>query len=91
MNTVEKLRQIRETECDGRKTFGEKINVSMNTIKKYEERNTPPKWEVIEAILKVWPEYTMWLIHDETNAESGQVSPDIKRENLQIGNQKEVS
>lgn len=79
---VEKLRQIREFECSGRKEFAEKTTISIRTIEVYEQRGSSPRTEAVKLILKKWPEYTHWVMLDEVNPEIGQVSVDIKRKAL---------
>lgn len=79
---VENLRQIREFECSGRKEFSDMTDVSIRSIEVYEQRGTPPKLEIIKKILKIWPEYTHWIMLDEVAPDIGQVSVDIKRKAL---------
>lgn len=88
INISEKLRQIRETENQSRQEFSEKIGKSKDTITNYEVRKSTPRTELIVEVLKVWPEYTLWLMTDKTEPEVGQISPEIKR--IAEENQREV-
>jgi transcriptional regulator with XRE-family HTH domain len=37
------------------------------------------KWEEVEAICKLMPEYSYWLTSGKTAPESGQISPEIEK------------
>lgn len=74
----EKIREIRETEGLGRTAFEKKTGISRRTIETLENQGKEPRGNVLKTICKTWPEYTLWLMTDTTNAAAGQVSPDMK-------------
>lgn len=82
---TEKIRQIREAETSGRAEFSQLIGVPKKTLENIELTGRAPKGEMLEAICQQWPEYTLWLMTDQTDKANGQVSPrdeNIKRINM---------
>lgn len=73
-----KVRLIREAETAGRAEFSQIIGVAKKTIESIEQSGRPPKGEMLEAICRRWPQYTLWLMTDQVNTELGQISPDQK-------------
>ncbi|BBL72789.1 hypothetical protein MoryE10_33950 [Methylogaea oryzae] len=39
----------------------------------------------IQAIRKLWPQYTYWIVTGETLPESGQISPQIEESRKKLG------
>ncbi|XKE45852.1 hypothetical protein LG302_01580 [Halomonas organivorans] len=76
---TEKIRQIREVETSGRGEFSQLIGIPKKTLENIELTGRAPKGEMLEAICRQWPKYTMWLMTDLVNEEAGQVSPEIEK------------
>ncbi len=52
------------------------IRKLLKALSRLEER---PKGEMLEAICKQWPKYTLWLMTGQTDEACGQISPDIEK------------
>ncbi|MFC7369196.1 helix-turn-helix domain-containing protein [Vreelandella zhaodongensis] len=76
---AQKMREIREAETSGRTEFAQLIGFNKKTVESIEQAGRAPKGEMLEAICKQWPKYTLWLMTGQTNDECGQVSPEIER------------
>lgn len=76
---TEKIRQIRETETSGRGEFSQLIGMPKKTLENIELTGRAPKGEMLEAVCKQWPKYTLWLMTDQVNEEAGQISPEIEK------------
>jgi DNA-binding XRE family transcriptional regulator len=79
-----KIRQIREAEGFGRSEFAKTINVPVKTLIGWETRGIEPKASAMTAVCQAFPQYTLWLMTDTVQPESGQISPEIelaRREN----------
>lgn len=76
---AQKMREIREVETSGRAEFAQLIGFNKKTVESIEQAGRAPKGEMLQAICKQWPKYTLWLMTDQTDEGCGQVSPDIER------------
>lgn len=80
---TEKIRLIREAETTGRDQFSKMIGVPKKTLESIELSGRAPKGDMLEAICKIWPKYTLWLMTGMTDEKTGQVKPEIfKSENF---------
>ena len=77
---AKRIRLIREAETSGRAEFSQLIGISKKTIEGMEQTGRTPKGELLEAVCKQWPKYTLWLMTDQTDEANGQVSP--REENM---------
>lgn len=75
----EKIREIREGLGLGRQAFCNDTSIPKNTLIKIEQGRNDPSYVTIRAILDKWPEYTLWLMQDETNEAAGQINPEIEK------------
>ncbi|KGA42355.1 hypothetical protein KU75_06500 [Pectobacterium odoriferum] len=79
-NTMEqKLKKIRLAEGMTQKQLSELTGLSLGTIKNYEAGQNTVGLHVLQTILaqRAFRKYTMWVIHDNADAESGQVAPTV--------------
>ncbi|QJQ96269.1 MULTISPECIES: transcriptional regulator [Halomonadaceae] len=74
-----KIREIREAETSGRAEFSQVIGIAKKTLEGIEQTGRVPKGDLLEAICKQWPKYTLWLMTDQVSEEAGQVSPEIEK------------
>lgn len=74
-----KIREIREAETSGRAEFSQVIGIAKKTLEGIEQTGRVPKGDLLEAICRQWPQYTLWLMTDQVNEVAGQVSPEIER------------
>ncbi|WP_193067745.1 helix-turn-helix domain-containing protein [Halomonas sp. 3D7M] len=75
---AEKIRKIREAETSGRAEFSQLIGIPKKTIENIELTGRAPKGDLLAAVCRRWPRYTLWLMTDQTDPESGQVQPEEK-------------
>ncbi|WP_110631240.1 helix-turn-helix domain-containing protein [Salinicola salarius] len=75
----EKIREIRETEELGRQAFCDLTGIPKQTLINVENGRNEPSFKVMRKITAVYPQYTMWLMNDQTIEEVGQISPDIEK------------
>ena len=73
-----KIYFIRWQEHLNRREFCEKIDMPMGTLGSIENKGTDPRSSYVKKICKAFPEYTLWLMLDEVDLNSGQISPMIK-------------
>ncbi|WP_157958907.1 helix-turn-helix transcriptional regulator [Salinicola sp. RZ23] len=76
---TEKIREIREAETSGRGEFSQLIGIPKKTLENIELTGRAPKGEMLEAICRQWPKYTLWLMTDQVDEAAGQISPEIER------------
>jgi transcriptional regulator with XRE-family HTH domain len=76
---AKRIRLIREAETSGRAEFSQLIGISKKTIEGMEQTGRTPKGELLEAVCKQWPKYTLWLMTGMTDETCGQISPEIER------------
>ncbi|MBQ4791066.1 helix-turn-helix transcriptional regulator [Pectobacterium versatile] len=77
MKLSEKVKSLREAEGLSQSQFCKVIDLSINTLKKYETGNFEPSGN---ALLKItthprFQKYTLWLMTDKTAPEAGQIAP----------------
>ncbi|MFJ5422247.1 helix-turn-helix domain-containing protein [Pectobacterium parvum] len=77
MKLSEKVKSMREAEGLSQSQFCKVIDLSINTLKKYETGNFEPSGN---ALLKItthprFQKYTLWLMTDKTAPEAGQIAP----------------
>ncbi|CAJ0999656.1 hypothetical protein SODG_002027 [Sodalis praecaptivus] len=74
-----KLRAIRKSEGLTQRQFAELSGLSLNTVRAYEVGQQPARSEVMVRVVQVdmFKKYTMWLIHDEVEIDSGQIAPEL--------------
>ncbi|MCF6190354.1 MAG: hypothetical protein L3J51_07740 [Cocleimonas sp.] len=73
-----KIYFIRWQEKLNRREFCERIGMPVRALEVIESKGTTPRGQYLKAICKEFPEYTLWLMLDEVNVDSGQISPMIK-------------
>lgn len=76
---AQKMREIREVETSGRAEFAQLIGFNKKTVESIEQAGRAPKGEMLEAVCKKWPKYTLWLMTGQTNELCEQVSPEIEK------------
>jgi len=76
---VEKIAVLRETESLNRVEFCKLLDVSTSTMTKIERLERKPNLEIIQKVCNAFPEYTLWLMTNQTTPETGQISPVDKR------------
>ena len=74
-----KIALIKDAEGLNRPQFCEIINVPVESLRKIEAEYRRPLVDVAEKICKAFPQYTLWLMTDQTNPEAGQISPEMKK------------
>jgi len=74
-----KITMIKEAEGLNRPEFCNIIDIPIPSMRKIEAGDRQPRVNVAEKICKAFPQYTLWLMTDQTNPEAGQISPDIKK------------
>lgn len=79
---AKKIRKIREAETKGRHEFSEIIKIPKKTIEGIEQTGRVPRGDVLEAICKKWPKYSLWLMTGNEMPEAGQVSPKNEKDGL---------
>lgn len=74
---AKKLKAIRNAEKLTQAQFSEVTGVSVGTIGNYESGYKPARIEVVERVINVerFEKYTMWILHDKTFPQAGQISP----------------
>lgn len=77
-NLSRKLRLIREAETTGRGEFSQLIGIPKKTLEGIEQTGRVPRGDLLEAVCRQWPRYTLWLMTDLTDDDNGQVRPEIK-------------
>ncbi|EAW0248605.1 helix-turn-helix transcriptional regulator [Salmonella enterica] len=72
-----KLKAIRNAEKLTQSQFSEVTGVSVGTIGNYESGYKPARVEIVERVIQVqrFEKYTMWLLHDKTFPQAGQIAP----------------
>lgn len=63
----EKIEKVRAAESLTQAEFALKIGVSVNTLIAMKSRGSSPRFEVVEKVAEVWPQYAYWLITDRTD------------------------
>lgn len=53
--------------------------VLIKNVENIEQAGRVPKGEMLEAVCKKWPKYTLWLMTGQTNELCEQVSPEIEK------------
>lgn len=76
---AQKIRLIREVETSGRGEFSQLIGIAKKTLEGIEQTGRVPKGDLLEAICKQWPKYTLWLMTGQVDEVCGQVSPELER------------
>lgn len=60
------------------KELEERTGIATATWKTYWSRGSRPSAELIEAVVKLWPEYGLWIATGESDEEYGHLSPQTK-------------
>ncbi len=76
---TQRMREIRETEMSGRHEFSQLVGINKKTLESLEQTGRAPKGELLEAVCRIWPQYTLWLMTGQVNEEAGQLSPEIEK------------
>ncbi|EAN8327197.1 helix-turn-helix domain-containing protein [Salmonella enterica] len=73
----QKLRKVRKAEGLTQKEFADLTGLSLSTIRNYESGQKTARAEIMESVLQVqlFEKYTMWLLHDKTFPQAGQIAP----------------
>ncbi|HEC7605828.1 TPA: helix-turn-helix domain-containing protein [Salmonella enterica subsp. enterica serovar Reading] len=73
----QKLRKVRKAEGLTQKEFADLTGLSLSTIRNYESGQKTARAEIMESVLQVqrFEKYTMWILHDKTLPQAGQVAP----------------
>jgi len=61
-----------------RREFCEIVDIPSGTLESIENKGTDPRTSYVKNICKAFPEYTLWLMLDEVDLDSGQISPMIR-------------
>ena len=77
MSIVEKIERIRGETGLSQPDFAEKIGISINTYKSLLKRNGAPRFDLVETIAAIWPEYSLWLLTNKVEPENGQLEPSV--------------
>ncbi|ELD4017821.1 helix-turn-helix transcriptional regulator [Salmonella enterica] len=74
---AEKLKQIRLAEHLTQQQFSDLTGISYGFLKQYESGHKPARSDIAVRVLQceVFEKYTMWLLHDKTFPQAGQISP----------------
>ncbi|EFC1616860.1 repressor [Escherichia coli] len=82
MKLGEKLKAIRAAEGLSQNEFCEFIDLSINTLRKYETGGYEPGGSALVKIAQHprFQKYTLWLMSDITAPEAGQIAPVTKEE-----------
>lgn len=77
MTLSEKIKSIRRAEGLSQSQFCELIDLSINTLKKYEGGHFEPGGNALTKITQHprFEKYTLWLMTDKTSEAAGQISP----------------
>lgn len=77
MTLSEKIKSIRQAEGLSQSQFCELIDLSINTLKKYEGGHFEPGGNALTKITNHprFEKYTMWLMNGKTAEAAGQISP----------------
>jgi len=81
MNITERLNAVIEEEGANRPFLEKQTGIKAKRWSNVQSGQAKAYAEEIEAIAKIWPEYSYWLVTGEEVAEVGQVSPLTKRAN----------
>lgn len=73
-----KIRRIREAQNLTRQEFAEKTGLNIETISATERGKSKPNSDKLQAICRTFPQYTLWLMTDQSDPTSGQISPEDK-------------
>ncbi|EDU7782773.1 helix-turn-helix transcriptional regulator [Salmonella enterica subsp. enterica serovar Oranienburg] len=73
----QKLRKVRKAEGLTQKEFADLTGLSLSTIRNYESGQKTARAEIMESVLQVqrFEKYTMWILHDKTFPQAGQIAP----------------
>lgn len=73
----QKLKKIRIAEHFTQQEFSELTSVSYGFIKQYESGHKPARADIAVRVLQIplFEKYTMWLLHDKTFPQAGQIAP----------------
>ncbi|MDS4071397.1 MAG: helix-turn-helix transcriptional regulator [Candidatus Competibacter sp.] len=83
-----RIKQIRENEGISRTKFAELIGTTERKIQNVEQELQRVQDDLIESIIKIFPQYAYWLVTGLTIPNAGQISPDTtENEQKQKGNE----
>lgn len=71
-----RIKKIREKEGISRTKFAELIGTTERKIQNVEQELQRVQDDLIESIIKKFPQYAYWLVTGQTIPEAGQISPD---------------
>lgn len=74
---AQKLRAMRRAEKITQQKFSEITGIALGSIKQYETGHQPARADIAFRVLQcdMFEKYTMWLLHDKTFPQAGQISP----------------
>lgn len=74
---AQKLRAMRRAEKITQQKFSEITGIALGSIKQYETGHQPARADIAFRVLQcdVFEKYTMWLLHDKTFPQAGQIAP----------------
>jgi len=78
MDIAKKIKKIRGSENLTQKSLVELTNIPLGTIKRLEGNDNKPSFEVIQTLCTAFPQYTLYLMHEEMPLPrtEGQITPD---------------
>lgn len=76
MQLSKKLKQLRKQNNHTQKQFAQCLGIGHTTYQKYETGIVNPRFELLKKICQQFPEYTLWLMIDDTTI--GQSKPKPK-------------
>ena len=71
----ERIRILRESTGMGRTPFSRKLDLKLSTLVAIEAGRRKPGAEIIEKIVRGYPEYCYWLITGKVNSKLVQTRP----------------
>lgn len=77
MELKDKLKLIIKTSGLSYAKFSELTSIPLSTLKKYATGERDTSFGVFQKIIKVFPQYTLWIALDQVAPESGQISPEL--------------
>lgn len=80
MNITERLNAIIEEEGANRPFLEKQTGIKAKRWTNVQTGQAKAYAEEVEAIARIWPKYSYWLVTGSVIEEVGQISPQLKRE-----------
>ena len=72
-------RAVREAQELGRQAYCDMTGAPMQTLINMENGRNEPSVKLMQKIVDVFLQYTMWFMHEHVIEEAGQISPQIEK------------